>query len=130
MIKSPKKNREEPQSIDWFLLLLGVALILFGGMVFDGVIMSHRGGVKIDLRPFKIPLAIISAGIGLYSIWTSLTKTRYDGNDMLICPKCSKALRRKETNNNACPIWNVDLEPLEGFYERHPELNDKNVREE
>ena len=42
----------------------------------------------------------------------------------LICFKCQTPYDKNNINNNLCPSCNVELEPIKGFYERHPELKD------
>ena len=42
----------------------------------------------------------------------------------LICVKCQTPYDKNNINNNLCPSCNVELEPLKGFYERHPEFKD------
>nr|WP_321260332.1 hypothetical protein [uncultured Pseudodesulfovibrio sp.] len=44
---------------------------------------------------------------------------------MHICPKCETAVDFRNVGNHTCPKCQTELEPLEGFYERHPELKDK-----
>lgn len=42
-----------------------------------------------------------------------------------ICPSCLQPYFGDETKDNKCPKCNGELENLDGFYERHPELKDK-----
>lgn len=42
-----------------------------------------------------------------------------------ICPNCEAAVDFREVGDHTCPKCKVQLEPLEGFYDRHPELKEK-----
>ncbi|WP_419781411.1 hypothetical protein [Maridesulfovibrio sp.] len=45
-----------------------------------------------------------------------------------ICPKCRAPFgveHGRAPKGGKCPDCNVDLEPIDGFYDRHPELKDK-----
>ncbi len=45
-------------------------------------------------------------------------------NDMrvFICPQCETASSFAEVRNKMCPQCNIKMEPLDGFYDRHPEM--------
>lgn len=61
-------------------------------------------------------LGYITAYFGLFS----------DKAEYAICPNCESSFRECDIKNNTCPKCDIDLEPLSGFYKRHPELkNDK-----
>lgn len=113
-------DNNSPQQIDWFLFAFGFFLIIFAFLVMDDPILPAKGGVKIDIRPFQIPLAVVSAGVGGYSLYLSLSKKHTD--NILACSKCNKHFERKNTYENKCPDCENELESLEGFYDRHPEL--------
>ncbi|SMF23532.1 hypothetical protein [Desulfovibrio gilichinskyi] len=115
-----------------------IRLVLFLGGIYGifaaapwnkEIILYHRGGYPTDttarwaITVFCI-IAIVYAvldkstikdrGLGLY--------------EDHICPKCERVfLRGEKTEENICPDCKVLLEPLEGFYDRYPEL--KNVKE-
>jgi len=57
-----------------------------------------------------------------YGVWGHRRQTQ-NRNDF-ICPRCEKVYLTA-TNILQCRECNVPLEPLEGFYKRHPELKDK-----
>ena len=42
--------------------------------------------------------------------------------NIFICPQCQEIQDPHDQQNPACPICHINLEPLSGFYERHPEL--------
>ena len=42
-----------------------------------------------------------------------------------ICPKCEETVEDIEGKDISCPKCGTKMEPLKGFYERHPELKDE-----
>lgn len=124
MAKSSNNDGKGTREINWIWFALGLLLVVFGLNIVVDPIVPHYD-ISIDIRPFQIPVAISSTGIGLYLFWASFTSKRYDGNDVLMCPRCNGSFERKNVQENKCPKCDVDLEPLEGFYERHPEMKDE-----
>lgn len=57
--------------------------------------------------------------IGILCMWGAF-KIRKDG-DISVCPKCSATYPRTK-DGKPCPKCGGNIEPLEGFYERHPAL--------
>ena len=49
----------------------------------------------------------------------------FDEEKFLACPQCGKPYNILDVTNNTCPICKVDLEPMEDFYDRHPEFKDE-----
>jgi hypothetical protein len=41
-----------------------------------------------------------------------------------ICPECEMVFDDLGRSESICPNCNVELEPLDGFYDRHPEKRD------
>lgn len=77
MGKSSREAGKEKQQTNWKLLLVGVAVAFFGLMVLDDPIVTFRGGVEVDLRPFNVSLAAVATGIGVYFIWSALSEKRH-----------------------------------------------------
>ncbi|NDV24971.1 hypothetical protein [Desulfovibrio sp. JC022] len=51
--------------------------------------------------------------------------TKVAKEEEMICPKCQKVYMAGQAPANAsCESCGITLEPLEGFYDRHPELKD------
>ncbi len=78
-----------------------------------------------DWSSYNIPLGIVVASIGLFMFIMAFRKGQRYYAEVFICPKCETALPFAEVPNEICPKCQTKLEPLEGFYERHPELKDK-----
>lgn len=115
------KKENERFYIDWFLLILGCVLIALGVSVFQNPKLTSYG-YDIDLGNVRGPLAIAAIGAGIYSIWLAFTSKRHDGYYM--CIRCDETFTADEANNKQCPRCQHELEPLEGFYDRHPEMRD------
>ena len=79
----------------------------------------------IDLTGYNKPIGYLFIILGTYALYKTLLCKRYAGNDLLICIECQQPIKRKYTKDNQCPTCDVELEPLDGFYDRHPELKGK-----
>jgi len=76
-----------------------------------------------DFREAKWPVALFFVLFGLALIWFGFRKKSGEFEDrVLICPKCREPYSKKDVPDERCPRCEVELEDLEGFYERHPEL--------
>jgi len=62
--------------------------------------------------------------VGLFMLYGSLRKGQRDHEEVFICPTCETALPFAEVQDEICPTCKVKMEPLDGFYDRHPELKD------
>ncbi len=85
---------------------------------------TSKYGIEFDVSDYNIPWAIVLVTTGIYSLWLAWTN-RPKAMTMHICPKCETAVDFRNVGNHTCPKCQTELEPLEGFYERHPELKDK-----
>jgi intracellular septation protein A len=68
---------------------------------------------------------IYASFIGMYGLWyfkTSSAKKVDLTPENWICIKCRTTFAGYSVNNCSCPKCGHDLEDLEGFYERHPQL--------
>ena len=106
-------------------LLAGVCLISLG--------ISFKKHGWHHLYDFPIPqsTAILVIIVGFLVILFALfqkTKLNKPENQFLICPQCLTPFDQKAVPSEQCPICKVNLEKLEGFYERHPELKEKNQK--
>ncbi|QJT08873.1 hypothetical protein [Oceanidesulfovibrio marinus] len=52
-------------------------------------------------------------------------KDRWD--EMMICSTCEQTIIAYKAQDGRCPHCGGELEPLDGFYERHPELRDEDA---
>lgn len=61
---------------------------------------------------------------GLVLTWTGISpRSRYSRtSSTMVCPKCERPYDARERQMMTCETCKVRLEPVEGFYDRHPEL--------
>lgn len=87
------------------------------------------------LQGFKVPRSVgvmlISFGCILMAVGIFKKKMISAYDTIMKCPECLKVYRETEAINNKCPNCGYELEPLEGFFERHPSIkkraeNEKN----
>lgn len=77
-----------------------------------------------DWSAYNVPLGAIVAIIGVFMFIIAFRKGQMR-RPVLMCPKCEKPYSLS-LKTRICPTCSSDLEPLDGFYERHPELKDNN----
>ena len=68
-------------------------------------------------------MGVIAAVVGVAMIVMSLFGKEIPAT--LICPKCEAVKPHAEVTDEVCPVCGAKMEPLKGFYERHPERKDK-----
>ncbi|QGY39239.1 hypothetical protein GM415_03575 [Pseudodesulfovibrio cashew] len=75
-----------------------------------------------DESEYNIPLGFIMFAVGLVMLVASLRKGQRDYGETFICPRCEVALPFSKVPDEQCPHCHIPMEPLKGFYARHPEL--------
>jgi hypothetical protein len=117
-----------------FFLLMGIVWGGLGVIVLldpDPFLYRKEVNLSIDLTGIKCPFGILLIALGICFVW-SVFKKKTDGKTemldekYLMCKKCIKPFSRNDVNDLKCPICDLELEALEGFYDRHPELKDTN----
>ena len=108
----------------FIVILTGLVTAIFGLSVITGPRFYDRlYGRYWDFTEVKIPFGGALIVIGIIFFWSALRKKAKDFEDkFLICPKCKTPFNQKDVPDSRCPKCEVELEDLEGFYERHPEL--------
>ncbi|WP_281760653.1 hypothetical protein [Pseudodesulfovibrio nedwellii] len=114
------------KQVDTLILFAGIATMAFGYFVYSSTTFCHYfGSYCTEMEPFHVEAGIGIAIIGVFMFIMAFRKDQRDYAEVFICPKCETALPFAEVPNEICPKCQTELEPLEGFYERHPELKDK-----
>jgi hypothetical protein len=108
-------------------LLLGVCLSFFGFFtIIQRGYFSSRFEFYFDFGRYHYVFGVLITVVGIFFIYTSLTsKSKHLEDKYLICPKCKDSYNQKDVPNSRCPNCAVELEDLEGFYDRHPEPKEK-----
>jgi hypothetical protein len=103
--------------------LTGLVTAIFGLSIITGPKFYDRLYARYwDFTEVRIPFGTALIIIGIIFIWSALRRKAKDYEKMfLICPKCEKTFNKKDVPDQLCPNCKVDLENIEGFYERHPE---------
>lgn len=117
-----KKREERPRRGNLYLLLMGMYVIVVGLITIDDPVYEFKGGYKIDLGAFKWPFVVSSLLVGGYFVWAGITCRRSQNASYWICSECEKVSKKKYMINSGCADCGGTMEPLEGFYDRHPEL--------
>ena len=66
-------------------------------------------------------MGIVSMLIGAAMIAGAFWPNKHDQKAMYICPKCEAVHSYAEVKDEVCPVCGAKMEPLKGFYKRHPE---------
>ena len=108
-------------------IILGVSLILIGVMmIIDPIFYSTKYNYTWDFTEVKWPLGCFLVILGSYFLVSNLKKKAQDYEErVLMCPKCIAPFNHSAVPNKNCPDCGTQLENLEGFYERHPDLRTK-----
>lgn len=110
----------------FFFLVLGIGAVSGGiGIYRDPLWCSAKYQICSDMSGYNVQVGTFLIIGGLAVIGSILLKRRYDGDDILMCPECMVPIAKKNTPSGKCQKCDAHMEPLEGFYERHPELKDK-----
>jgi cytochrome c553 len=115
----------------WLLGFLGCAFIYWGGKVlFVTKYYSGRYDIIMDHTYVRWPLGIMLVVLGMFIVYKSAREPRKiaandttSSKETAICTACHAP--SADSDQEACPRCGGDLEPLDGFYERHPELRDR-----
>lgn len=113
------------KAIKKFPLIMGILLVHNALWLIIDPTWTSKYGLVFDVSEYKVPWAVSGMTIGLYSLWVAFKDKAEKGQDILICRVCNSPHPKNDVKDNKCPKCHVDLEPLEGFYDRHPELRDK-----
>ena len=105
-------------------IFLGLVLVIFGiGIIIQPRWYSSKYEQYFDFTGVHVPVGTFFIVIGLLFFWVVLRKSAKVYQDkFLICPKCETPYNKKEVPDKQCPRCKVELEELDGFYKRHPEL--------
>lgn len=107
-----------------FSLIIGIALVGLGVIIFfTGGFYLPIEEQYIEFGRYHIIAGIIFGLFGILFLYASLRrKAKIFEDKLMICPKCEETHIQKSFSNQRCPRCNVNLEEIEGFYDRHPEL--------
>ena len=107
-------NRTIMKIIGFSLTLSGSEIVLFGNSDYRGFMIPDWTGYPILLT-----------GLGTLVFGFVATK-KQTGDEVgyLICPSCLHVVEPSPVKPKSCPKCGGTLEPLKGFYDRHPELAD------
>ena len=103
---------------------------LFGLLIIiDPSFYHSRLDYYFDFTEVKWPFGLCLIVLGGIFIWSAFRKKAIEAEDeyklqqrVVMCPSCVKPFQIKDAPNFKCPICNEELDDLEGFYERHPNL--------
>jgi hypothetical protein len=104
--------------------------LLFCGMGFQIYIQggwwSPRGNMYIGYGDTKTPIGILAIIIGVLLCINAIFG-KWKKPQVYICPECEEIVERSG-DEVFCPKCGTKMEPLKGFYERHPELKGKHEK--
>ncbi|NDV20313.1 hypothetical protein GO013_12930 [Pseudodesulfovibrio sp. JC047] len=69
-------------------------------------------------------MGLFCAAVGIFMTIMAFRKGQREYVAVYICPECETAYPAAEVPDKRCPRCTVPLEPLTGFYDRHPDLKE------
>ncbi|QJT08874.1 hypothetical protein [Oceanidesulfovibrio marinus] len=111
-------------------LLISFIILFIGIMIFcNPEWYNDYRGIFYDFSNLRILASSTFVIVGLIGIVTSFRALNRDSqkNEMMICPECQQTITVYTAQDGRCPHCGGELEPLDGFYERHPELLDEDT---
>ena len=106
------------------LNILAGLVTIFSGYITYRDSWEHLYGFKV---PKSLGVLLICFGFLCIAFGIFKKKTISSYKTILKCPKCLKVFREADVENNRCPSCGFELEPLKGFFERHPDKG--NIRD-
>lgn len=109
--------------------MLNRVLFVLGGVSFCGLgysVLTRGGWHSFKLNMFiqhgdsQIPVGILMISIGVILIFYSIFG-KWKPPEIFTCPKCEKTVELNEKQEAYCTDCKVKMEPLKGFYEKHPD---------
>jgi hypothetical protein len=70
-------------------------------------------------------MGIVTLVVGIVMFFMAVRKQQKATSGILICPQCEAVVASTVVGNELCPECGAVMVPLEGFYDRHPELKTK-----
>ena len=103
-------------------IIVGIGCLWYGfNILKEG--WSHLYGYPIS-RGSGVIVLIFGVFLILYGCFRK-ARNKQDEEKFLICLGCGKTFYEKDIPNRQCLDCGSDLENIDGFYERHPELKEK-----
>jgi hypothetical protein len=69
-------------------------------------------------------LAMIYGVVLVFHAINKIRKSKRDTGEFMICTECGEVIGTWKVQDRKCPKCGGGLDPLEGFYQRHPERRD------
>ena len=105
-----------------YRIITSVALIIIGVVItIEDKFYDRVFDYTFDFSSIRWIIGVPFIIIGIIStIYYSRQKPEKYGDIFLKCPSCYYFYRDRDIKDKKCPNCLSDLEPLKGFFERHP----------
>jgi hypothetical protein len=110
--------------MNFFYIIIGFSLVIFGvAIIIDPIFHDSKHKFIHDFTEIKWPFGVFLTLLGFIFLYVSFRKKSATGaSNILICLGCRHLINKSDFSDKLCPKCGADLEELDGFYERHPEL--------
>jgi hypothetical protein len=112
-------------------LFTGILSVTYGILIPIRPRYLHRlYGFYYDFSQIKWVAASFFVLLGIILIWFGIrAESRRYSKKLFICPRCQLPYDSNHLTRELCPLCGVQLEELEGFYERHPDLRESDRKD-
>ena len=106
-------------------LILAIALLVISFEIFlTGGVWNKYHDFFTDFGEYKNIFGIVAVLIALFFFFYAIFG-KWHNQQTFIFQKCEKTVNRTGDKEVYCPKCGTKMEPLKGFYDRHPELKEK-----
>ncbi|MGE4470487.1 MAG: hypothetical protein AB7D47_10170 [Desulfovibrio sp.] len=96
--------------------------------IFESSEWTYRVGY-VDLGEGQYYWAAAEIALGIFLLWLAWHKRHDHKTTHMICPQCESVFPVGEFQDGKCPHDGTVMEPMDGYYDRHPERRGKPLTE-
>lgn len=105
-------------------IIFGLIVVCWGAsIILSPVHYSSQFNAYFDFTEIRWPLGGFLIVLGGWFVWSGFRQKDMSYlKETYMCVKCKQPLWCEDVLDLKCPECGRDLEPIKGFYDRHPEL--------
>ena len=109
-----------------FAFITGAWIVLLGVYLVTGR-EAYSRGIRLDYGQFNTVVGCLFIALGIvFLVYALRTKKKDLEGRFVICPQCRELFNNRDVPNRRCPQCNAEVQDVDTFYERNPELRMRN----